>query len=80
MLQQLRSRLDATAVPSLCCAEIFTGRDSHSPKLTWHPKMDGWKTTFLLGRPIFRCYVSFRECNYQSIMTCLQTFANDGRI
>ena len=24
-------------------------------------KMDGWKITFLLGRPIFRCYVSFRE-------------------
>ena len=23
----------------------------------------GWKTSFLLGRPIFRCYVSFRECN-----------------
>ncbi len=23
--------------------------------------MDGWNTTFLLGRPIFRCYVSFRE-------------------
>ena len=30
--------------------------------------MDGWKTTFLLGRPIFRGYVSFREggyCEYQ---------------
>ena len=24
-------------------------------------KMDGWNTTFLLGWPIFRCYVSFRE-------------------
>ena len=23
--------------------------------------MDGWKTSFRLGRPIFRCYVSFRE-------------------
>ncbi len=23
--------------------------------------MDGWNTTFLLGRPIFRSYVSFRE-------------------
>ena len=23
--------------------------------------MDGWKTTFLLGRPIFRGYVSFRD-------------------
>ncbi len=25
--------------------------------------MDGWNTTFLLGRPIFRGYVSFREGN-----------------
>ena len=34
---------------------------------SFHLKMDGWNTirTFLLGvfRPIFRCYVSFRECN-----------------
>ncbi len=26
--------------------------------------MDGWNTTFLLGRPIFRAYVSFREDNF----------------
>ena len=32
-----------------------------SLKLTWHLKMDGWNTTFLLGRSIFRGYVSFRE-------------------
>ena len=32
-----------------------------SLKLTWHLKMDGWNTTFLLGRPIFRGYVCFRE-------------------
>ena len=32
-----------------------------SLKLTWPLKMDGWNTTFLLGRPIFRGYVSFRE-------------------
>ena len=25
--------------------------------------MDGWKTRFLSGWPIFRGYVSFRECN-----------------
>ena len=24
--------------------------------------MDGWNTNFLLGWPIFRCYVRFREC------------------
>ena len=36
----------------------------HSLKLTasLHLKMDVRKTTFLLGRPIFRGYVSFREC------------------
>ena len=28
--------------------------------------MDGWNTSFLLGWSIFRCYVSFRECNYIS--------------
>ncbi len=27
-----------------------------------HLKMDGWNTSFLLGWPIFRGYVSFREC------------------
>ena len=34
-----------------------------SLKLTWHLKMDGWSwnTSFLLGWPIFRGYVSFRE-------------------
>ncbi len=32
-----------------------------SLKLTWPLKMDGWKMNFLLGRPIFRGYVSFRE-------------------
>ena len=33
-----------------------------SLKLTFSPlKMDGWNTTFLLGRHIFRGYVSFRE-------------------
>ena len=26
-----------------------------------HLKMDVWKISFLLGWPIFRCYVSFRE-------------------
>ena len=32
-----------------------------SLKLTWHLKNDGWKTLFLLGRPTFRGYVSFRD-------------------
>ena len=29
-----------------------------------HLKMDGWNTSFLLGWPICRGYVSFREGNY----------------
>ena len=41
-----------------------------SLKLTWHLKMDGWNTSFLLGWPIFRCYVSFRECIYQGNGSC----------
>ena len=33
-----------------------------SLKLTFlHLDMDGWNISFLLGWPIFRCYVSFRE-------------------
>ena len=32
-----------------------------SLKLTEHPKMDAWNTSFLLGWSILRCYVSFRE-------------------
>ncbi len=35
--------------------------DISSLKLTWHLEMDGWNTSFLLGRPIFMGYVSFRE-------------------
>ena len=31
---------------------------------TSHLKMDSWKMYFLLGIPIFRCYVSFRECKF----------------
>ena len=33
-----------------------------SLKLTEHLKIDGWKMNFLLGRPIFRGYVFFKEC------------------
>ena len=32
-------------------------------------KMDGWNTTVLLGRPIFRCYVSFNEANLEKKVT-----------
>ena len=33
------------------------------PETNISPEMDGWKTSFLLGMPIFRGYVSFRECD-----------------
>ena len=32
-----------------------------------HLKMDGWNTSFLLGNPIFRCYISFREGRVKKI-------------
>ena len=31
--------------------------------------MDGWNTTFFLGRPIFRSYVSFRECTFVGMLS-----------
>ena len=36
--------------------------DLPSLKLTQPLKMDGWNTSFLLGWPIFRGYVSFKGC------------------
>ena len=38
-------------------------------------KMDGWNTTFLLGRPIFRGYVSFREGKLAGQIFVAKTFA-----
>ena len=38
--------------------------------------MDGWNTTFLLGWPIFRCYVSFREGNHLFTGMILQVRTN----
>ena len=35
-----------------------------SLKLTYHLKIDGWKTTFVWGRPIFRGYVCFRKSTW----------------
>ena len=37
-----------------------------SLKLIWPLKNDSWNISFLLGWPIFRYYVSFRECKYLS--------------
>ena len=49
--------------------EVYTLPETNSS----HLKMDGWKTTFLLGTPIFRGYVSFRKGNY-IIWYHVQTF------
>ena len=50
-----------------CCRQFATVDGSNpfyipSLKLTFSAlKMDGWKMNFLLERPLFRGYVSFRE-------------------
>ena len=53
-----------------------------SLKLTFsHPKMDGWNTTFLLGWPIFRSYVTAnfgRVFFFQDSALCLFRFSMDG--
>ena len=41
-------------------SRCFTLHETNSS----HLKMDGWNTSFLLGWPIFRCYVSFRKGNH----------------
>ena len=55
-------RLWALDLPLIFCSLAFSESNlkfTHL-KLTWHLKMDGWNTSFLLGWPIFRGYVSFR--------------------
>ena len=41
--------------------ESVSHGDLNSLKLTYHLKMNGWKTSFLLEWPIFSDYVSFGE-------------------
>ena len=38
-----------------------------------HLKIDGWETTFLLGWPIFKGYISFRESklHFAIVPTCI---------
>ncbi len=38
--------------------------------------MDGWNTTVLLGWPIFRCYVSFREGTSSEYKPSIQPWAD----
>ena len=41
----------------------------HHRKLTWHPKIDTWKRSFLLETINFRFHVSFRECTIPSTIS-----------
>ncbi len=45
----------------------------HPRKLTWHPKIDTWKRSFLLETIILRFHVSFRECMLYAAFPCLST-------
>ena len=50
-----------------------------SLKLTWHLKMDGWNTSFLLGWPIFRCYVGIRVCTLKGVFPALCLLSSNGK-
>ena len=47
----------------LLAEKLLKMKNLPSLKLTWPLKINGWKMNFLLGRLIFRGYVSFREGN-----------------
>ncbi len=51
-------------IRSTCPTEqlLLTKRATLPEANSSHLNMDGWNTSFLLGCPIFRGYVSFREC------------------
>ena len=55
------------------CNLVLSSIVSTLPETNSSPlKMDGWKTSFLLGWSIFRGYVSSRGCNHDDIpiITC----------
>ena len=66
-LRQAKEREEAEKQATL---DAMMCLGSNASECVWYPpwnqhsnwKMDGWNTSFLLGWPIFRCYVSFREC------------------
>ena len=51
--------MDAQNIPKLIRLKMSALSETNKSPL----KMDGWNTRFLLGWPIFRAYVSFREGN-----------------
>ena len=62
----MRNFADKTVSPTIMVQwKLILLEKLPSLKLTFsNLKMDGWNTSFLLGRPICRGYVSFREGNY----------------
>ena len=46
--------------------EQLPPEDIHPGKLTWNPKMEVWKMSFLFKQVIFRFYVSFRGCTHHT--------------
>ena len=54
----------------ICNAIAEENKDTLPETNSSHLKMDGWNTTFLLERPIFRGYVSFREGKTFDISKC----------
>ena len=60
--------------PKMMDPEV-SGKNPTLPETNSSPlKMDGLNTTFLLGRPIFRGYVSFREGKLVSLFNNLSPF------
>ena len=51
-------------LPGIHCTYMYTHTYIHPRKLTWHPKIDTWKRSFLLETIILRFHVSSRECIY----------------
>ena len=42
--------------------------------------MDGWNTSFVLGWPIFRCYVSFREGSFRIFFINKKTSTSSSQL
>ena len=63
---QTPSSNQRTGRPHVVCAYIIFCISIHTPslKLMQSIKTNGWKTTFLLGCHVFKCYVSFSEGVY----------------
>ncbi len=61
-IHDFRNRVSSCAL--LAHSAGYTLNEIHSPKLTYPLKMDGWKTTFLMGWPIFQWL-----CQFQGVLS-----------